>query len=171
MDVLGLKWGVGKSTEATCPWTYGVTLSVKLYAEVTTPSQFGWGKKTWDLPGCGEIAIIPGGKCPDLRSGLPTKRDLLWAGRNATWRIQPTVIAAKAHRTRRISFAKIDALRAESTNNRSVWNTPFPPVGCLGISAAMCVVRTYIMKQVYLFLGNTCLCPFSFFFFLFFNLI
>ncbi|KAI0572128.1 Glycosyl hydrolases family 18 protein [Pyrenophora tritici-repentis] len=76
--------GVGKSTEATCPWTYGLTLGAKLYAEVNTPSQFGWGKKTWDLPGSGEVAIIPGGKCPDLRTGQPTKRDLLWASQNGT---------------------------------------------------------------------------------------
>jgi chitinase len=69
--------GAGKSTEATCPWTYGLTLGAKLYAQVDTPQQFGWGKKTWDLPGSGEVNVIPGGKCPDLRTGQPTKRSLL----------------------------------------------------------------------------------------------
>ncbi|KAF2856398.1 glycoside hydrolase family 18 protein [Plenodomus tracheiphilus IPT5] len=72
--------GVGKSTEASCPWTYGLTLGAKLYAQVDTPEQFGWGKKTWNLPGSGEVAIIPGGKCPDLRTGQPTRRDLLSIG-------------------------------------------------------------------------------------------
>ena len=69
--------GAGKSTEATCPWTYGMTLGAKLYAQVDTPQQFGWDKNTWDLPGSGEVNVIPGGKCPELRTGQPTKRSLL----------------------------------------------------------------------------------------------
>ncbi|KAF7510841.1 hypothetical protein GJ744_005941 [Endocarpon pusillum] len=72
--------GAGASTDASCPWTYGLYLGAKLYAQVDTPSQFGWGKKTWNLPGSGEVTLIPGGKCPDLRAGAPTKRDLLSIG-------------------------------------------------------------------------------------------
>ncbi|KAF2003755.1 glycoside hydrolase family 18 protein [Amniculicola lignicola CBS 123094] len=68
--------GVGKSTVATCPFTYGVTLGARLYASVETPPQFGWGTKTWPLPGSGEIPVIPGGKCPDLREGQPDKRGM-----------------------------------------------------------------------------------------------
>lgn len=66
--------GVGKSTVATCPFTYGVTLGARLYASVESPTQFGWGKKTWPLPGSGEIKVIPGGKCPNLKEGQPDKR-------------------------------------------------------------------------------------------------
>ncbi|CBX95390.1 similar to Glycosyl hydrolases family 18 protein [Plenodomus lingam JN3] len=68
--------GAGKSTEASCPWTYGFYVGAKLYAQVDTPSAFGWGKKTWDLPGSGEVGLPEGGSCPDLRTGQPTKRSL-----------------------------------------------------------------------------------------------
>ncbi|KAI4634170.1 uncharacterized protein J4E87_001340 [Alternaria ethzedia] len=66
--------GAGKSTEASCPWTYGFYVGAKLYAQVSTPAAFGWGTKTWDLPGSGEVGLPEGGQCPDLQSGAPTKR-------------------------------------------------------------------------------------------------
>jgi len=98
--------GVGKSTEATCPWTYGLTLGAKLYAQVDTPSQFGWGKKTWNLPGSGEAPIVPGGKCPDLRTGQPTRRDLFSIGRrdatvNTSYYREIDVVPAPPHRLAR----------------------------------------------------------------------
>jgi chitinase len=65
---------VGNSTDKSCPWTYGLKLGAALIAEVDTPSMFGWGKRTWDLPGSGEVDIIKGGTCPDLRAGSPDKR-------------------------------------------------------------------------------------------------
>ncbi|RYN32093.1 hypothetical protein AA0112_g6268 [Alternaria arborescens] len=69
--------GAGKSTEASCPWTYGFYVGAKLYAQVSTPAAFGWGTKTWDLPGSGEVGLPEGGQCPDLQSGQPTKRGFM----------------------------------------------------------------------------------------------
>lgn len=81
--------GAGSSTVATCPWTYGLFLGANLYAQVDTPPQFGWGKKTWPLPGSGEVALIPGGRCPDLRTGEPTKRALSSRSHGLSKRLTP----------------------------------------------------------------------------------
>ncbi|CAG8971988.1 hypothetical protein HYALB_00003326 [Hymenoscyphus albidus] len=70
------KVGAGKSNEATCPWSYGLDLGVSLYAQVESPPLLGWGTKTWPLPGSGEVPLIKGGTCPDLKQGQSARRSL-----------------------------------------------------------------------------------------------
>ncbi|KAL8350543.1 hypothetical protein RB598_005715 [Gaeumannomyces tritici] len=77
---IGVKMGVGKSTEVDCPFTYGMEVGADLYAEVVSPSIFGWRGAKYDLPGPKPKTLIDGGTCPDLRSGDPIKRRGIGAG-------------------------------------------------------------------------------------------
>lgn len=69
-----VQMGAGKSTEGTCPFTYGMTVGAELYATVEAPSQFGWQGLTFNLPSPKPKVLIEGGTCPDLQGGDPDKR-------------------------------------------------------------------------------------------------
>jgi chitinase len=79
-----VKMGAGKSTQASCPFTYGLQVGAKLYAQAEAPSLFKWPGAKYDITGW-EKDIIEGGTCPDL-GGLPTKRSeisgLPWGAEN-----------------------------------------------------------------------------------------
>lgn len=75
-----VKMGAGVSTEATCPFTYGMTVGADLYATVEAPSQFGWEGLTFNLPGPKPKVLVDGGTCPDLQEGDPTRRRRQYGG-------------------------------------------------------------------------------------------
>ncbi|EAS33737.3 chitinase 5 [Coccidioides immitis RS] len=64
-----VKMAAGISTEATCPFTYGMQVGAKLYARADA-SILKWPETTYDIVGW-EKDIIKGGTCPNL-GGLPT---------------------------------------------------------------------------------------------------
>ena len=76
------KMGAGVSTQAECPFTYGMQVGAKLYAQAEAPKVFKWPRASYDIVGW-KKDIIEGGTCPDL-GGLPTKRNtvvgLPWSG-------------------------------------------------------------------------------------------
>ncbi len=67
-----VKMGAGVNTQASCPFTYGLQVGAKLYAQAEVPDNFIWSGARYDITGW-EKDIIDGGTCPDLGS-LPTKR-------------------------------------------------------------------------------------------------
>jgi chitinase len=67
-----VKVAAGASTEATCPFTWGLTAGVDLYAQA---QGFKWATGKYTLPGTATFPIYPGGQCPDLRTS-PARRDL-----------------------------------------------------------------------------------------------
>lgn len=69
-----VKVGAGISTEATCPFTWGLDAGVDLYAKA---SGFKWATNKYTLPGTAKFNIYPGGQCPDLRGPGPARRGLL----------------------------------------------------------------------------------------------
>ncbi|KAI1505939.1 hypothetical protein F5X99DRAFT_404485 [Biscogniauxia marginata] len=71
---LMVKMAAGKSTVADCPFTYGLEVGADMYAEVVSPSIFGWSGTKFDLPSPKPKTLIDGGTCPDLKSGNPFRR-------------------------------------------------------------------------------------------------
>ncbi|KAK7756344.1 hypothetical protein SLS62_001570 [Diatrype stigma] len=70
---LGVNVAAGISTEASCPFTWGMKAGVDLYAKA---DGFKWTTSKYPLPGSAEFTIYPGGTCPDLSTGGPTRRSL-----------------------------------------------------------------------------------------------
>ncbi|OBT47404.1 hypothetical protein VE00_02157 [Pseudogymnoascus sp. WSF 3629] len=66
--------GVGISTKDTCPFTFGVDVSARLFARATAPG-FKWPGAEVAITPAYKKPIIKGGTCPGL-GPLPTKRDL-----------------------------------------------------------------------------------------------
>lgn len=63
----------GISTEATCPFTWGMKAGVDLYAKA---DGFSWTTGRYALPGSAQFTIYEGGTCPELSEGNPSKRSL-----------------------------------------------------------------------------------------------
>ncbi|KAK0670020.1 putative glycosyl hydrolases family 18 protein [Cercophora samala] len=61
----------GISTQATCPFTWGLQAGVDLYAQA---SGFKWATNKYTLPGTAKFNIYESGQCPDLKSGNPQRR-------------------------------------------------------------------------------------------------
>ena len=61
----------GVSTEATCPFTWGLNAGVDLYLEAKVPEMFNWDHSRFKLPGSGVFPVYDGGQCPDLKEGAP----------------------------------------------------------------------------------------------------
>ncbi|GKT48622.1 chitotriosidase-1 [Colletotrichum spaethianum] len=70
---LGVNVAAGISTQASCPFTWGMKAGVDLYAKA---DGFKWTTDKYRLPGTAEFTIYPGGTCPDLSTGSPTRRGL-----------------------------------------------------------------------------------------------
>lgn len=67
-----IKMGAGVSTKANCPFTYGMQVGAKLYAQAEAPTIFKWPGVRYDITGW-EKNVIEGGTCPGL-GNMPTKR-------------------------------------------------------------------------------------------------
>ncbi|MBE3045833.1 hypothetical protein IMZ48_25470 [Candidatus Bathyarchaeota archaeon] len=61
----------GISTEATCPFTWGLNAGVDLYLEARVPDMFKWEHSRFKLPGSRVFPVFKGGQCPDLKDGAP----------------------------------------------------------------------------------------------------
>ena len=70
---LGVSVAAGVSSEASCPFTWGMKAGVDLYAQA---DGFKWTTDRYPLPGTAEFTIYPGGTCPDLSTGNPARRGL-----------------------------------------------------------------------------------------------
>ncbi|KAK3390167.1 glycosyl hydrolases family 18 protein-like protein [Podospora didyma] len=64
----------GISTQATCPFTWGLKAGAQIFAEAKGGN---WGTGRVGLPSPGEFDIYEGGTCPNLRPGGSEKRELI----------------------------------------------------------------------------------------------
>lgn len=64
----------GESTSASCPFTWGLDAGIDLYAMA---QGFKWQTDRYILPGTAKFKIYPGGQCPDLHGGVPSRRGLV----------------------------------------------------------------------------------------------
>lgn len=65
------------TTNGNCPFTWGLTAGVDLYAKAEAPDYFKWKMDNFPLPGSGQTTIKPLEECPALDGGVPTRRDIL----------------------------------------------------------------------------------------------
>ncbi len=70
---LTTKFAVGISATGSCPFTYGLDVSARLFARATAPDMFGWADGEVDLMDKWEKTIIKGDTCPDL-GPMPSRR-------------------------------------------------------------------------------------------------